>query len=427
MQIELNYGRGQLAVDLPDDLQITVVRKPAMPVLADPPAAVRRALAEPLGMPPLAAFARGRDSACILICDITRPVPNGLLLRPLIDALVEAGIGLERITVLVATGMHRPNLGAELAELVGDPWVLQHVAVANHDAFADDAHDDLGCTPHGTPVKLDRRFTRASVKIVTGLVEPHFMAGWSGGRKVIAPGIAHRDTVTTFHAHRFMADAKAENLQLDGNPLHREQLAIAAMLGPVFAVNTVLDEHRRLSFVNAGELVASHLAAVAASERSARVVLPHRFATVVTSAAGYPLDKTYYQTVKGMVAPLGILQPGGTLVIASACEEGLGSRAFAASQRRLVELGPDAFVRSLEPKRFADVDEWQTQMQVKSMRQGSVQLYTNGLDDDAMALTGVGRAPTVAMAVAAAVERSGDRRVAVVPEGPYVVPVCASG
>jgi lactate racemase len=425
MQIELNYGRGQLAVDLPDDLQITVVRKPAMPVLADPPAAVRRALAEPLGLPPLAAFARGRDSACILICDITRPVPNGLLLRPLIDALVAAGIALERITVLVATGMHRPNLGAELAELVGDPWVLQHVKVENHDAFADDAHDDLGCTPHGTPIKLDRRFTRAGVKIVTGLVEPHFMAGWSGGRKVIAPGIAHRDTVTTFHAHRFMADAKAENLQLDGNPLHREQLAIAAMLGPVFAVNTVLDEHRRLSFVNAGELVASHLAAVAASERSARVVLPHRFATVVTSAAGYPLDKTYYQTVKGMVAPLGILQPGGTLVIASACEEGLGSRAFAASQRRLVELGPDAFVRSLEPKRFADVDEWQTQMQAKSMRQGSVQLYTTGLDNDAMALTGVGRAATVATAVAAAVERSGDRRVAVVPEGPYVVPVCA--
>jgi lactate racemase len=425
MRIELNYGRGQLAVDLPADLQVTVIRKPPMPVLPDPPAAVRAALAAPLGLPPLAAFARGRDSACILICDITRPVPNGLLLRPLIEALTAAGIALERITVLVATGMHRPNLGAELAELVGDPWVLQHVAVENHDAFADDAHDDLGCTAHGTPIKLDRRFTRAGVKIVTGLVEPHFMAGWSGGRKVIAPGIAHRDTVTTFHAHRFMADAHADNLVLDGNPLHREQLAIASLLGPVFAVNTVLDEHRRLSFVNAGELVASHLAAVAEAARSARVVLPHRFATVVTSAAGYPLDKTYYQTVKGMVAPLGILQPGGTLVIASACEEGLGSRAFAAAQQRLVALGPDAFLHSLAEKRFAEVDEWQTQMQVKPMRQGSVQLYTTGLDAAALALTGVGRAVSVADAVAHSVARSGDRRVAVVPEGPYVVPVCA--
>ena len=427
MHIELNYGRGTLPVDLPDDLQVTVVQKPPMPVLPDPAAAVRAALAAPTGLPPLTQFARGRDSACILICDITRPVPNGLLLRPLIEALTAAGIPFARITVLVATGMHRPNLGAELAELVGDPWVLQHIAVVNHDANDDDAHDDLGTTAHGTPIKLDRRFTRAAVKIVTGLVEPHFMAGYSGGRKVIAPGIAHRDTITTFHSHRFMAHGSADNLVLDGNPLHREQLAISALLGPVFCVNTVLDEHRRLSFVNAGELIASHLAAVAVTERCARVVLPHRFATVVTSAAGYPLDKTYYQTVKGMVAPLGILAPGGTLVIASECSEGLGSRAFAASQARLVELGADAFLRTLEPKRFADVDEWQTQMQCKPLRAGQVQLYTTGLDATALALTGVGRAESVAHAVAASVGACGDRRVAVIPEGPYVVPICAAG
>lgn len=426
MRIELNYGRGTLPVDLPDSLQVTVVRKPPMPVLPDPAAAVRAALAKPTGLPPLVEFASGRASACILICDITRPVPNGLLLRPLIEALHAAGIAHSRITVLVATGMHRPNLGAELAELVGDPWVLQHVAVVNHDADDDAAHDDLGPTAHGTPVKLDHRFTRAAVKVVTGLVEPHFMAGYSGGRKVIAPGIAHRDTITTFHAHRFMAHANAANLVLEGNPLHREQLDIAARLSPVFGVNTVLDEHRRLSFVNAGELVTSHLAAVAVTERCARVELPHRFATVVTSAAGHPLDATYYQTVKGMVAPLGILQPGGTLVIASACSEGLGSRAFADAQARLVGLGPDAFLRTLEQKRFAGVDEWQTQMQVKSMRQGTVQLYTTGLDAAAAALTGVARTTSVAAAVADSVARSGDRRVAVVPEGPYVVPVCAS-
>ncbi len=424
MRIDLNYGRGTLPVDLPDSLQVTIVQKPPMPVLPDPAAAVRAALATPVGLPPLAEFARGHDSACILICDITRPVPNGLLLRPLVDALHTAGIAYERITVLIATGMHRPNLGAELAELVGDPWVLQHIAVVNHDANDDAAHDDLGPTAHGTPVRLDRRFTRAGVKIVTGLVEPHFMAGYSGGRKVIAPGIAHRETITTFHSHRFMAHANTTNLVLEGNPLHREQLAIAQRLGPVFCVNTVLDEHRRLSFVNTGELVASHLAAVAVTERCARVELPHRFATVVTSAAGHPLDATYYQTVKGMVAPLGILQPGGTLVIASACSEGLGSRAFATSQARLVELGPDAFLRSLEPKRFADVDEWQTQMQVKSMHAGQVQLFTTGLDVAARALTGVTSAESVAAAVVASVARSGDRRVAVVPEGPYVVPVC---
>lgn len=425
MRVFLNYGRGTLPVDLPPDLEVTVVRKPPMPVLPDPAAAVRAALAAPMGLPPLAEFARGRANACILICDITRPVPNNLLLRPLVEALVAAGIRLERITVLVATGMHRPNLGAELAELVGDPWVLANLRVLNHDARCDADHDDLGHTPHGTPVKLDHRFTRAEVKVVMGLVEPHFMAGFSGGRKVIAPGIAHHSTIATFHSHRFMADPCATNLVLAGNPLHREQLAIAALLGPVFAVNTVLDEHRRLSFVNAGELIQSHLAAVATTERCARIVLPRRFATVVTSAAGHPLDKTYYQTVKGMVAPLGILQPGGTLIIASECSEGLGSPDFMATQARLVALGPEAFLRSLAPKRFAEAEEWQTQMQTKPMLAGKVQLFTTGLDARAMALTGVGTAKSVAEAVATSVAASGDRRVAVVPEGPYVVPVCS--
>ena len=217
MRIELSYGRGTLPVNLPDDLEVTVVRKPAMPVLPDPAAAVRRALAAPVGARPLPEEARGGASACILICDLTRPVPNGLLLGPLVRELLAAGVDASRILVLVATGLHRPNLGAELEELVGDPWVLRTVRVENHEARADAAHVDLGATPAGTPVKIDRRFAGADVKIVTGLVEPHFMAGYSGGRKVIAPGVAHRDTITTFHSARFMAHPRAENCVLEGD------------------------------------------------------------------------------------------------------------------------------------------------------------------------------------------------------------------
>ncbi|MCW5626945.1 MAG: nickel-dependent lactate racemase, partial [Burkholderiales bacterium] len=300
MDVELSYGRSTLPVRLPEGVHATVIRKPPMPILPDPAAAVTRALATPVGCGALEAEARGKASACILICDITRPVPNGLLLQPVIRALMAGGIDRSAITVLVATGLHRPNLDAELEELVGDPWVLANVRVENHYARNDEDHVDLGATPHGTPVKLDRRFVEADVKIVTGLVEPHFMAGYSGGRKVIAPGIAHRDTITTFHSHRFMADPNAENCVLDGNPLHREQLAIVGMLGgPVFAVNTVLDEHRRLSFVNFGAVIESHLQAVTFIRDYAQVPVHRRFATVVTSAAGYPLDKTYYQTVKG--------------------------------------------------------------------------------------------------------------------------------
>jgi nickel-dependent lactate racemase len=352
-------------------------------------------------------------------------VPNGVLLPPILRTLLAAGLEPDRIRVLVATGLHRPNLGAELEEILGDPWIARTFPVENHDARDDAAHVDLGPTAAGTPVKLDRRLVEADLKIVTGLVEPHFMAGYSGGRKVIAPGVAHRETITTFHSHRFMAHPRAENCVLAGNPLHEEQLAIAAKLGRVLAVNTVIDEHRRLSFVNYGDVVESHRAAIAFVERYAIVEVPRRFRTVVTSAAGYPLDKTYYQTVKGMVAPMDILEPGARLVIASECSEGMGSSHYVDAQRRFVALGADGFVADIAKKRFADVDEWQTQMQVKPMRLAEVQLFTRGLSVADLALTGVKLADSVEVAVAESVRASGDRSVAVIPEGPYVVPVLA--
>jgi lactate racemase len=423
MRFDLNYGRGGLPLDLPDDWDVTVIRKPPMPVKSDPVSAVREALARPVAARPLGEEARGKRSACILICDITRPVPNGLLLPEIVRQLLDAGMAPANIRILVATGLHRPNEGAELEELVGDPWVLKTVRVDNHFARDDSAHVDLGRTPRGTPVKLDRRFFDADLKIATGLVEPHFMAGFSGGRKVIAPGVAHRDTITTFHSARFMGHPKADNCILEGNPLHEEQLEIVRMLGKVLAVNTVIDEHRRLSFVNYGEIVASHMEAVAFTERYSRVTVPRRFATVVTSAAGYPLDKTYYQTVKGMVGPVDILQPGGDLVIASECSEGLGSPEYAEAQRRLIKLGAESFFADIERKVFADIDEWQTQMQLKPMKAGTVHLYSGGLPQSDRALTGVNLINSIEETVRRCVQRSGDRSIAVIPEGPYVVPV----
>lgn len=423
MRVELKYGRGTLQVHLPGDAEVTVIRKPAMPVVADPAAAVRAALDDPVGAQPLAIEARGVSSACILINDITRPVPNALLLRPIVTALLGAGVAAERIVVLVATGLHRPNLGAELEELVGDPWVLRSVRVENHHASDDAAHAHLGVTPGGTPVALDRRFVEAELRIVTGLVEPHFMAGYSGGRKVIAPGVAHRDTITTLHSARLLAHPRATSCALDGNPLHLEQLAIVDMVGRVLAVNTVIDEDRSLSYVNYGEVVASHRLAVELVQRFAVVPVPRRFRTVVTSAAGYPLDKTFYQTVKGMVAPIEILEPGGNLIVASECSEGMGSREYVDAQRRLVALGPDRFLEDIGAKRFADIDEWQTQMQIKPMRVGRVHLYSGGLSSADGPLTGVAMVSSVEEAVLTSMRETGDRHVAVIPEGPYVVPV----
>jgi nickel-dependent lactate racemase len=401
-----------------------VIAKPAMPVLADPGTAVDQALARPMGCPPLRELARGKRSACVLICDITRPVPNGLFLPALVRTLLDAGVPREGITVLVATGLHRPNDEAELAEVVGNPWVLSTVTVRNHVATDDADHVLVGRTPtRGTVVRLDRRLCEADLKIATGLVEPHFMAGWSGGRKVIAPGVAHAETITTFHNSALMGHPRATNCVLDGNPLHEEQLAIVEMLGGALALNTVIDDHRRLAFVNFGEVVESHLAAVAFARRYAQVPVSRRFHTVVTSAAGYPLDKTYYQTVKGMVGPVDILEPGGDLIVASACSEGMGSKHYVEAQRRLVELGPDGFGASIEGKPHADVDEWQTQMQLRPMRVGRVRLYTDGLSEEETSLTGVGRVTDLTSAIADSMTRHADPHVAFVPEGPYVVPV----
>ncbi|MEO1524279.1 MAG: nickel-dependent lactate racemase [Planctomycetota bacterium] len=419
MKASLLYGRGTLEIELPEDADVTVIRKPEMPVLEDPEAAVKNTLE------PLTGIAKGARSACIAICDITRPVPNHLFLRPMIQTLMSAGIPSTRITVLVATGLHRPNIGDELAELIGDPWVLETVGVFNHDAQSDGSHVDLGRTStRGTPIKLDRRFVEADIRIATGLVEPHFMAGYSGGRKVIAPGLAHADTIKTFHNHAFMSDSAATNCNLKQNPLHEEQLQIVTKIGGAFALNTVIDERRRLSFVNFGEITTSHQDAVAFVQDYCRVPVPHRFETVVTSGAGSPLDKTYYQTVKGMVGAVGILANGGNLIIASECGEGLGSAEYIDAQRRLCEFGPNGFLDSITGKPYAEIDEWQTQMQTKAMAGGVIHLYSS-LSAEARKLTAVLSTDDLAKTIRASIDASRAKTVAVIPEGPYVVPFVA--
>jgi len=422
--IEIAYGRETLHLALPRGAEPTVIRKIALPKLADNAAAIHNAFAHPIDARPLSELARGRKSACILICDITRPVPNGLFLRPMIETMVAGGIPLDRITILVATGLHRPNEGGELAEVVGDPWVMKSIRIVNHDARDSENLIDLGATrARGTPVSINRILIDADLRVATGLVEPHFMAGWSGGRKIVAPGVAGHETIRTFHSARFMEDPLAVQCNLLGNPLHEEQLQIVRMVGELYALNTVIDEDRDLVHVTFGEIVASHLAAVSFVEEAIRIKVGRRFKTVVTSSAGYPLDKTYYQTVKGMVTPIDILEPGGTLIIASRCSEGFGSPEFRKAQARLVEMGTERFLATLTAKSLAEIDEWQTEMQLKPMRVGRIQLYTEGLDKEEQRLTAVEIIPSVNAAIAESIARHGDGAIAIIPEGPYVVPV----
>jgi len=305
--------------------------------------------------------------------------------------------------------------------------VLDTVTVVNHYARDDEAHTDLGRTNGGTPIKLDTRFVTADFKVVVGLVEPHFMAGFSGGRKLITPGIAHAETITTLHSSRFMSHPRCKELLLAGNPLHEEQIEIAVSLvatrGAIHAVNTVLDDQRRLCCVTYGEIVASHEAAVDFVRRYAVVAVPQRFPTVVTSSAGYPLDKSYYQTVKGMVTCLDICEQGGDLIICSEMSEGLGSSEFRESQENLLRLGPEAFQALLASKSHASIDEWQTEMLLKALARVNVYLFSPNLREEDRLVTGVHIAESFDECVAASARRQkGPPRVAVIPEGPYVVP-----
>ena len=420
--VKLLYGRGELSVDLPETSDVTLIRKPKMPKLEDPTLAVELTLSSPTASALLKNHAKNARTACILICDITRPVPNSLILGPIIRRLMTLGVPLKHITVLIATGLHRPNEGTELEELIGDPWVLENVNVENHFARDDSAHIEVGTTKKGNRILLDRRFVSADVKIVTGLVEPHFMAGYSGGRKVIAPGVAHAETITTFHSARYMEDPLAANCNLEGNPLHEDQLEIVEMVGGALAMNLVIDEFRNLSFINFGEIVSSHLEAVAFIRKYAEVKVPQRFKTVLTSCAGHPLDLTYYQTVKGMVGPLDILDKGGDLIIVSSCIEGMGSEEFIAAQKRLVEMGPSGFLNAITQKQYADIDEWQTEMQLKPMRVGSIHLYSEGLSDKDWFATGVNKVDNLQNCIEQSFVRHKQNKIAVIPEGPYVIP-----
>jgi nickel-dependent lactate racemase len=412
-----------LEVELPDDRVVGPLEiKPAVP-LADPDGAVVEALRQPIGSLPLAELARGRRSACILISDITRPVPNETLLRPMLRTLESQGIARDQITLLIATGLHRPNVGDELMELVGRE-IAANYRIENHHGTVLDEHEFLGTTPRGVPVWLDRRYLRAELKIATGLIEPHLMAGYSGGRKLVCPGIAHLETVKVWHGPDFLEHPRADCGMLDGNPVHEENTRIARMAGCDFIVNVALDRDRRITKVVAGELEQAFLEGVRFVREVVRVVVPEPLDVVLTSSAGYPLDTTFYQAVKGLTGALPIVKPGGTIVLAARISEGIGGAEF----RRIFQENPtlEGFTQRILGKEYFVMDQWQLEELAKVRRRACVKLVTDGLTPDEVRQCYVEPAPSVEVAVRESLAEYGPAaRVAVIPKGPYVLPCVA--
>ena len=419
MRVRLEYGRTGLEVTLPDENVVKCLRYREAAPLSDPGGAVRNALATPTGSPPLAELAEGRKDACIAICDITRPVPNETILPPLLETLRHAGIPRERILILVATGLHRPNDAAELAEMVGAD-VAENYRIENHHGQCREEHAHLGESPRGVPVWIDRRYVEADLKVTVGLIEPHFMAGFSGGRKLICPGLAGLETVRAWHGPRFLEHENARSGRLEGNPVHEENTWIARKAGCDFIVNAVIDGDRNLVNVVAGDMEAAHLEGVEFVRSLVRDTVAEPVDIVVTSAAGHPLDLTFYQTVKGMVDALPVVKEGGTIIIASRIAEGVGSGEFESIFAEMPSL--DVFMDRIVQGDYFKMDQWQLEELAKVRRKAKVKLFTQGLPPERVASLFVEPAESVETAVAEALDEYGpDAKIAVIPKGPYVL------
>lgn len=425
MQITLDYDRAGLEVEIPDQNLAAVLSMKPVPPLGDPVQTTWAALAQPIASVSLDELARDRQDACVVVSDITRPVPHDVILPPIFGTLEQCGIPDDAITVLVATGLHEPMTEFQLRETLSDA-VVDRYDVVNHIARNAEEQVYLGDTPAGIPAYVDRRYVDADLKILTGLIEPHFMAGYSGGRKLVAPGLVGTETIKLLHGPGILEHPSAANGILDGNPLHEASLAIARMAGVDFIVNISMDEERRVTGVFAGELEKAHLAGAGFVEDMVKVYLDEPVDIVVTSSAGYPLDTTYYQTVKGMVGVLDILKENGTVIIASGCADGVGSADFERLLRGTRDL--DAFIREIQKPGVFTIDQWEVEELIKALKKADIYLFTDGLTDSDITSFLVNPATSVESGIADALARHGPKAaIAVVPKGPYVMPRLRNG
>jgi nickel-dependent lactate racemase len=426
MQITLDYGRTGLDVTLPDDRTIAPLSIRDAAPLADPQAAIDEAIRNPVGTRPLAELARGKKSACILICDITRPVPNKLILPPLLRTIEGAGIPRDQIVILNATGLHRPNVGDEMIEMVGEE-IAANYRIENHHGKVLEEHTYLGTTPNGVPAWIDTRYVQADLKITTGLIEPHLMAGYSGGRKVICPGIAALETVSVWHGPRFLEHPKADAGIVEGNPVHEENTRIALMAGCDFIVNVCIDGKRQVTWAGAGDMIEAWQKGVEFCRSIVKAGVSEPAEIVVTSCAGYPLDTTWYQAVKGLTGAMPIVKKGGTIVLAASLTEGLGSPEFQGL------LNTSNYMNRFRPggtrgptAETCEMDEWQLVMLAKVLDHCKVKVVSAGLPAETLRKCLVEPAPSVEQAVAASLSEYGPKaRIAVIPKGPYVLPFVA--
>ena len=419
MSVRLAYGTEGLPVELPAE-RTTVIEPQFRPGLADPAGALRVALQEPLGRPALRELARPGQRVAISVCDITRAQPRRLMV-PAVLAELDGVIRPEDVVILIATGTHRVNSPAELRQMLGAD-VVSSYRVVNHVARDPDTLVDLGVMGNGVPVALNREWMEADLRITTGFVEPHFFAGFSGGPKMVAPGLAGLDTVMVLHDAKRIGHPDATWGITAGNPVHDDVRAIARETGVDFALDVLLNSQQEITAVFGGDLEREHAAAQEAAREAAMRAVPAPFDVVVTSNSGYPLDQNLYQAVKGLSAAAKVVRPGGVIIGVAECRDGIpahGSYAEILTSRP----SPAALLDMIEADGYRMPDQWQVQLQAKIQAKARVRMKTGYLSPEQLASAHFDAVDDVGEAVRDALATAGPNgSVCVLPEGPQTIP-----
>ena len=423
MRLDFAFGKTGLALDFPTGFQYLTLEARSATPLSDPTTALGQALDSPIGCPPLVELARGASTVAISVCDITRPAPNRLTLPPLLERLASLGLSAKDTRILIATGLHRAATKEEIVEILGEK-IASRYPVFNHDARNLAEHRFLGTTSTGTPVYIDERFVSADLRISLGFIEPHLMLGFSGGRKLVAPGLAAQETIKVLHSPKFMREPLAVEGSIEGNPLHRELLEISKMAGHGFMLDVALapgvqDGARRIAGVFAGDPVKAHRQGVEFVSKTLLDRLDGPVDAVVTSAAGYPLDLTFYQAIKGITAAQHILKPGGRILVVAECKEGAGAAEFG---DMLTSFGSyEGFLNALAAREVV-VDQWQLEKLALVGARHEVLFYVPGLGSEYREHFGAKMFDSPQTAVGELLDGlAPGARVALIPEGPYVL------
>jgi lactate racemase len=418
--IVLKYASEGLEVSLPDTPNFAGVLKPrSRPALADPAGAIAAAIRAPLESPALRDMAKGRRNAVIVISDLTRPVPNKLILPPLLADLESAGIARADISILIATGIHRPNEGDELIRLLGQD-IARDYRAANHFSKNDGDMSYAGTIMGDAPVYVNKLYAEADLKILTGFIEPHMWAGYSGGRKSILPGISSAKTLQFMHGPQMVAHPDVVYGKLAGNPFHEAGLQIMERVGADFVVNVTLNTEKQVTGVYAGHPVKAHLRGAGDLEEYCVSYLDEPLDFIVTTNGGAPLDVNLYQTSKGIAGAAPVLKQGGEMVIASRCPEGMGSDEFIASMNEFTS--PQEWIRRALAREFFYLDQWCAQEIFKWMGNHPLYLYSEGISDEQRARYGFLPSSDIESTVSMLLAKHGKQaRWAVVPDGPYLI------